>query len=219
MLERYLHGLRLEDPGLEEPAVTRERLRDRFPRGATRRMTQLGLLVGATLLDLDPSDEDTVVYASGYAETRALEGYLESFPTASPTLFQTSIHPSGVQQALIGRQQAVRTLLPLTGSRHLVSQALTAALLAPVARVLVCGGEERGTWLLEARAASDRTFAFAFALTAEPTGALARVSLEPINASAPAEPLPLATFFDALVARRDLAIITPGASRLSLAWL
>jgi hypothetical protein len=219
MVERYLHGLRLDDPGAEEPSLTRERLRDRFPRGATRRMTQLGLLVGATLLDLGPSEEDTVVYASGYAETRALEAYLESFPTASPTLFQTSIHPSGVQQAVIGKQQPIRTLLPLTGSRHLVSQALTAALLAPASRVLVCGGEERGTWLLDQRAASDRTFAFAFALTAEPSAALARLRLDSADTRAAAEPLSLAAFVDALAARRDLAIVTPNASRLSLAWL
>src|SRR3954462_11310267 len=155
MLETYLHALSLADAGQEDPAVTRDRLKDRFPRGATRRMTQLGLLVGAALDDLGPRADDAVVYASAFAETRALEGYLDSFPSASPTLFQTSIHPSAVQQALIGRQHAVGEFFPLTGRGHLVMQALQAALLSPAPRVLVCGGDERGTWLLEQRAASD----------------------------------------------------------------
>ena len=107
MLERYLQGLSLDEPDGEDLAATRERLKNRFPRGATRRMTQLGLLVGAALEDLAPQPDDALVYASAYAETRALEGYLDSFPAASPTLFQTSIHPSAVQQALISRQLEV----------------------------------------------------------------------------------------------------------------
>jgi hypothetical protein len=119
MLERYIQALSATDVGLEEPAATRERLKDRFPRGATRRMTQLGLLVGAALEELGPGTDHALVYASGYAETRALEGYLDSFPAASPTLFQTSIHPSAVQQALIGRQLPVREFFPLTGRLHL----------------------------------------------------------------------------------------------------
>src|SRR5690348_15489769 len=104
MLERYLQSLSVADPGHEDAAASRERLKDRFPKGATRRMTQLGLLIGATLDDLGPRSDDALVYASAYAETRALEGFLDSFPSASPTLFQTSIHPSAVQQALITRQ-------------------------------------------------------------------------------------------------------------------
>ena len=216
MLERYLQALSLADPGLEEPAATRERLRERFPRGATRRMTQLGLLVGVALDDLEPRADDAVVYASSYAETRALEAYLESFPTASPTLFQTSIHPSAVQQALITRQHPVGEFFPLTGRRHLVAQALQTAMLSPAPRVLVCGGEERGTWLLEKGYASARTFAFAFALTAEPEGALARLSLGP--AAGPAGGLALEPFFDALAARQTLDVVAAPGLRLTLTW-
>jgi hypothetical protein len=216
MLERYLQALSLADPGLEEPAATRERLRERFPRGATRRMTQLGLLVGVALDDLAPRADDAVVYASSYAETRALEAYLESFPTASPTLFQTSIHPSAVQQALITRQHPVGEFFPLTGRGYLVAQALQAAMLSAAPRVLVCGGEERGTWLLEKGYASARTFAFALALTTEPAGALARISLgrDPGGGAG----LALEPFFDALAARR--AIDGPAAPglRLTLTW-
>src|SRR6185503_12778557 len=177
MLETYLHALSCADAGIEEPAATRERLKDRFPRGATRRMTQLGMLVGTALEDIRPRAGDALVYASVFAETRALESYLDSFPSASPTLFQTSIHPSAVQQMLIGRQHPVGEFFPVTGRAYLVANAIQAAALCTAPRVLLCGGEERGTWLLEHRVASDRTFAFALALGGARDGALARFSL------------------------------------------
>lgn len=219
MLERYLQALSVEDFGLEEPSATRERLKDRFPRGATRRMTQLGMLVGAALYELDPHAEDSVVYASSYAETRALEGYLESFPSASPTLFQTSIHPSAVQQALITRQHPVGEFFPITGRAHLVAHAVQTALLSPASRVLLCGGEERGTWLLEQKVASERTFAFALALVPAPTGALARVGLEAVAADLPVVPFTLAEFCDRLRARQSIDLIAAPGLRFSLAWL
>jgi hypothetical protein len=219
MVERFLNGLSLTEASTEDLAATRERLKDRFPRGATRRMTQLGLLVGAALDELVPRSDDAVVYASAYAETRALEGYLESFPSASPTLFQTSIHPSAVQQALINRQHPVGEFIPLTGRAHLVAHAIEAALFSPAARVLVCGGEERGTWLLEHDIASDRSFAFAFALTHEPAGALARLTLTPVTPEEKAVEFTLPEFFDALVARRLLDYVAAPGARLTLEWL
>lgn len=218
MLERYLQALSVADFGAEEPAATRERLKERFPRGATRRMTQLGMLVGAALEDIGPQPGDAIVYASAYAETRALEGYLDSFPLASPTLFQTSIHPSAVQQALIGRQMPVGEFFPLTGRAFLPAQALQTALLAPAPRVIVCGGEERGTWLLERRAASERTFALALALTLDPAGALGRISLDTVDASTPAEDFTLPQFCDALRARRAVDRVAAPGLRLQVTW-
>ncbi|HRP05610.1 MAG TPA: hypothetical protein PLV87_11925 [Opitutaceae bacterium] len=40
MLEAFIESLSTEDPGLESPAETRERLKDQFPRNASRRMTR-----------------------------------------------------------------------------------------------------------------------------------------------------------------------------------
>jgi len=219
MLEGYLHALSLCDAGEEDPAVTRERLKERFPRGATRRMTQLGLLIGAALDDLAPRPDDAVVYASAFAETRALEGYLDSFPSASPTLFQTSIHPSAVQQALIGRQHAVGEFFPLTGRSHLVMQALQTALLAPAPRVLLCGGEERGSWLLKQGVASDRSFAFAISLSANSTGALARISLSPLVGPTTVAEFSLYDLFGALTRRHRVDVAGPSGQRLNLTWL
>ena len=219
MLERYLHALSLADGGSEDIAATRERLKERFPRGATRRMTQLGMFIGVALDDLGPRDGDAVVYASAYGESCALEAYLDSFPTPSPTLFQTSIHPSAVQQALIGRQHPVGEFLPCTGRRHLVAHALQAAVLSPAPRVLFCGGEERGTWLLERGIASDRTFALALELRTDPEGAQGRLAIAPAPETAPVEMLPLPEFFAALRGRQSIDQIAAPGLRLSLTWL
>lgn len=215
MPERYIHAVHLDDPGLEEPAATRERLREAFPPGSTRRMTQLGMLVGAVLGPLEPAADDAIVYATGFGESRALEAYLDSFPFPSPTLFQTSIHPGGVQQGLIGRQREVRELIPISAGPHLAAHALLAALLSPAERVLLCGGEERGTWLLEHGAASDRAFAFALALTREPDGALGRVALTGGGGDGA---LPLGDFFDLLRARRAFHGDAAPGLMLDLSW-
>jgi hypothetical protein len=217
MLTKFIHAVHTEDPGLEEPGATRERLKEKFPGMATRRMTQPGLLIASALDPFAPGENDTLIYASCYAEGRALESYLESFPSPSPTLFQTSIHPSAVQQALIGRRQSVRHFFPLAGRAQLVAQAVQAALLAPTPRTILCGGEERGTWLREHSAASDRTFAFALALTAEPAGAVGEISLVESNSSL-AENFLLPDFFEALHARRAVDAAVAPHLRLRMAW-
>jgi hypothetical protein len=179
VLERFLQDLRTDDPGAETPAATRDRLKGRYAPGSTRRMTLLGMLVGSTLGDLSAAADCTIVYASSLGEGRALEDYLASFPCASPTLFQTSIHPSGVQQGLIGRQQSVRELFPLAGGPQLVVQALLTAMLVPEPVSTLTGGEERGTWLVESGAVSDRSFAYAVRLAREPgPNPLGRLVLE-----------------------------------------
>jgi len=216
MLERHIQALCTDDPGDEAPAAARERLKGRFPPGATRRMTTLGLLVGNALAELEPGPEDAVVYATGYAESRALEGFLDSFPAPSPTLFQTSIHPSAVQQLMIGRQSPVREFLPLSGGALFAFHMLRAALLSPAPRVLLCGGEERGSWLLGHGLASARTFAFAAALTAQAgPRALGRVRL----ARAPGDGrLGIEAWFDILRGRAPFAGAVAPGWRMEVAW-
>jgi len=217
MIERYLTGVRLDEPGLEDPSGTRERLRDLFPRGATRRMTQLGLLIGGVLHDLAPAEADTLVYASSFAENQALEDYLASFPNPSPTLFQTSIHPSAVQQVLIARQQAVREFFPLTGRRQLIAHGLLTALMGSGLRALFCGGEERGQWLHEHQMGSDESFAFAIALSRESAGAIGRLRLEQTGAGD--GQLTLREFFGVLRDRRPLRQLAAPGIELELSWL
>ncbi len=205
MTERFIQHLRVELPGPGENAAgARARLADKFPRTALRRMTHLGMLLGSTLDGAPLGPEDAVVYATSYGETRALEDFLASFPGASPLLFQTSIHPGGVQQVLIGRQQPVARLWPLAGRARLVEQALLTALIEPAGRVALVGGEERGSWLLDHQMASARAFAFAAILTREPTGAAGRFVFTPgVHAD---EPCPsLEEFALALSGRRALS--------------
>jgi hypothetical protein len=165
------------DPA-ETAASARARLADKFPRTALRRMTHLGFLTGEALDGVSLGEDDAVVYATTYAETRALEDFLTSFPSASPLLFQTSIHPSAIQQVLIGRQQSIRRFWPMTGRLRLVESALLAALLEPAPRVVLAGGEERGTWLLEQGNASSEAFAFGIVLSRDPIGSQGRIRFE-----------------------------------------
>jgi hypothetical protein len=217
MLERYLQMVVTDDAPEGQLSEVRERLKRHFPPGTVRRMTTLGMLVGSTLAELEPREEDAVVYASGYAESRTLEGFIDSFPTPSPTLFQTSIHPSAVQQLMIGRQCSVGEFLPLSGGSLLAFHALRAAFLAPAARVLLCGGEERGTWLLEYGLASDRTFAFGAALTQERgTAPAARLRLRRAEG---AGELALAAWFDLLRSRAGFSGFVAPGWQLNLEWL
>jgi hypothetical protein len=179
MPERHIQFARMVRPDPAETAASaRTRLADKFPRTALRRMTHLGFLTGEALDGILLREDDAVVYATTYAETRALEDFLTSFPAASPLLFQTSIHPSAVQQVLIGRQQSIRRFWPMTGRVRLVESALLAALLEPAQRVVLAGGEERGTWLLEQGNASNEAFAFGIVLSRDPIGSQGRIRFE-----------------------------------------
>jgi hypothetical protein len=218
MLERYLHQVQVERPVPDETvAAARARLADKFPHAALRRMTHLGLLIGAALDGTPLGPQDAVVYASTYAETRSLEDFLASFPAANPRLFQASIHPGGVQQVLIGRQQPVARLWSLAGRARLVEQALLTALLESAPRVVLIGGEERGTWLLERHLASDRSFAFAAILTLEAAGAAGSVSF---TAEAQAdEPGPTLEDFTRALADRNPLHWHGAGGAWRLAWL
>ena len=216
MIERHIQFAGTEDPGAETPDQTRERLRALYPRSAARRMTQLGLLLGSVLAPVVLREDDALVYASGFGEGRALEDYLASFPYPSPTLFQTSIHPSAVQQVLIARRQAVGRFLPFVGQADLAGQAIQAALLDPAPRTILCGGDERGGRLLEAGITSPEAFAFVLGLSPDPAGALGCLRLEARASAAGALALP--EFFDLIRRRRPLVRpIAPGLV-LTLAW-
>lgn len=216
MLERYIQKIHTNDAGIETLAQTRERLKGAFAPGATRRMTQLGMVVGSALNKLEPQADDSLVYATTFAESRSLESFLDSFPTASPTLFQTSIHPSGAQQALIGRQRSLGEVFSHSGVEQMPAQSLLTAMLAPAARVILCGGEERGDWLVNYYSAQDRTFAYALALTREPGEApLGRLVLLPTDE---AGSMKQSDWFDLLHQRRALDGPIALGWRLQLNW-
>jgi hypothetical protein len=216
MLERFIQKIHTDDAGIETLAETRERLKGAFAPGATRRMTQLGMMVGSALNKLEPQADDTLVYATTFAESRSLESYLDSFPSASPTLFQTSIHPSGAQQALIGRQRSLGEVFSHSGVEQMPAQSLLTTMLAPAARVILCGGEERGDWLVNYYSAQERTFSYALALTREPGAApLGRLALVP---TPEAGSMKQSDWFDLLHQRRALDGPIALGLRLQLTW-
>ncbi len=165
MIRRYV--LRAAAAGPFEGEIPAELVRTwarNFPPNAARRMTHLGLLLGEVMREFPIAPEDAVVYATTFGETVATGRYLESFPAASPLFFQTSIHPSAIEQVLINRGCPVRELTPLAGQPDLSAQAAMTALLTPGGRVLLTGGEEVGTWLRQLDAASNVGFGFALEL-------------------------------------------------------
>jgi hypothetical protein len=215
---RFIHFVRVELPPAAETVVeARARLAEKFPRNVSRRMTHLGLLLGSALDGIPAGPEDAVVYASAFAETRALEDFLTGFPAASPLLFQTSIHPGGIQQVFVQRQQPVARLWPLAGKERLVEQAFATALLEPAERVIVAGGEERGTWMAEQNMAAERAFALALVLTREPAGAAGRVAFAPDDAAAAERCPALEELATALAERRALRWRGVGGN-WTLAW-
>jgi len=149
-----------------------------FPGRSARRMTHLGMLVSLCLRKMVIGAEVPVFYASGFGESESLEKFIDSFPTASPALFQTSIHPSAVEQALIPQKQALQRFYPITGDTNLAGQALENCFLLGGTESALLGGEERGTWLSEHELASNSSFAFGLQLSRGGEGAHGCISID-----------------------------------------
>ena len=227
MIKRYISRAVGEGPFQDTTPDERVRAWTKtFAPNAARRMTRLGLMLGAAMRDFPIGPDDAVVYATTFAETVATERYLDSFPAASPLLFQTSIHPSAIEQVLINRVCPVRELTPLAGQRHLAAQAALTALLTPGPRVLLTGGEEVGTWLRELSAASNVGYAFALDLVASGEEAIGELCWR--RDSAPDVSLPdtdsrassgLEEMFNAVREHQPLRLPVPAGGEISLRWL
>ncbi len=191
------------EPDGESDAL--EVLKAEFGGRAARRMTWLGMMMSHVLKAMPIEEDSCLVYATTYSETCAIEKYLRSFPYPSPQLFQTSIHPSGAEQYLIRAQKAVREFFPLAGEADLVIRALDCLALSPCPQQFLCGGEERGTWLLETGISSETNFAWALELTREPEAALGTIQWKRGSAFA-GESNWLPRFFESLAGRTPLRL-------------
>ncbi len=233
MIRRYV--VRAAAEGLYDGVMPKERVAiwaRNFPANAVRRMSRLGLMLGETLREFPIAPEDAIVYATTFAEPIATERYLESFPSASPLYFQTSIHPSAIEQVLITRGCPVRELTPLAGQAHLSAQAALMALLTPTPRVLLTGGEEIGTWFRDLDAASHVGFAFALELaetvsdeeTAVPAEALGELKWTETQtgcekAAGQESPVgDLRELFQAVRDRQPLRCASPAGGEIALDW-
>ncbi len=228
MIRRLVRRAAAEGPF--DGATPDERAREwtkNFPPNAVRRMTKLGLMLGAALKDFPIEPDDAVVYATTFGESITLARYLESFPTASPLFFQTSIHPSAIEQVLINRACPVRELTPLAGQPDLSAHAALTALLTPGERVLLTGGEEVGSWMRQLDAASNIGFAFALelgpidALTSDAVGELCwtEEGRRDAPSQAPAAvPGDLHELFHAIHERQPMRLPCPSGGEVALMW-
>jgi len=175
MIKRYIQSFIscFPDPINERESV--EQLIPDIPRRSARRMSTLGKqmhhVLGRVRLDLDTS----LIYGTCFTEAIALETYLDSMPFASPTAFQTSIHPGGIEQALIMNKQEVGALFPIAGNNRLFVQMVQTALTCTSPKAVITGGEEKGSWLIDFNLAYLRSFAFSISLSGDAHNALGEI--------------------------------------------
>lgn len=206
MNRRYLTSMAILAPDPADEAGVVRAIKNKIGGRSARRMTDLGLLLGE-VMPQQPIDAATaVIYASAYSETRALESYLDSLPYASPIGFQTSIHPSGVEQVLIHRNQPIGAFFPLAGEPLLFWHALQCVLNCNHPQVLLLAGEQRGEWTLEHGLGYPYTYALRMQFSREPCAeTIATLEWDPQTAAAAQAPSPsLHALIPDLVARRTL---------------
>jgi len=195
-------------------------LKAEFPGRSARRMTRLGMQMSHVLRGMSLSEESSLVYATRFSETQTIEKFLGSFPFPSPQAFQTSIHPGGVEQFLIQNKQSIREFFPLAGGTDLLFRALQTAMLCRGSRIIICGGEETGTWLQEAGASSESNYAWALELTGAAKASenvLGRLTwIELAGAEGASELLP--DFFTALQNSKPYRYRSAEGSELELNW-
>ncbi len=191
-----------------------------IPTRSARRMSLLGKIVYWLLEPAPPIETDAIVYATTHAESRALEKYIRDLPdAASPTLFQTSVHPGGIQQALIARQQAVGILLPLCGEAHLIAQLCQSGLTLHAEQTYLVLAEEQGDVLLPHGLASPASYGVVLKLSAshreESLGTLRWDPCSPGAGQADLDPL---AFVRAVESRRSIHWDSPMGGRIELEW-
>lgn len=194
-----------------------EALRNEFGGRAARRMTRLGMMMSHVLKQMPIQEGSSLVYATTFSETCAIEKYLGSFPYPSPLMFQTSIHPSGAEQYLIQNKQAVREFYPLAGGNDLLVRALECIQRSMGETLVLCGGEERGTWLRKASASSEVNYAWALELSHEDTGAQGSISWQDGGSFSRSADL-LIRFLESLVSREHVYFECEGTGYLELDW-
>jgi hypothetical protein len=218
MLKRYIHQVAtvFPDPAREGDAMAP--LVAALPPRVVRRMSRLGILLNHVLKGMPVGVDSTLIYATTFTETGALETYLRSFPYASPTAFQTSIHPGGVEQALILDQREVGTFIPLAGKDTLVASALQCALLSDSEDVVLCGGEEAGTWLRDYALSYPVSYAYAIHLSIREEGSLGCITWSATEGCTQ-DKLPAADLFAArMKAAEDMILGDRWVGRFAVTW-
>ncbi len=205
------------EPSLNESEALAA-LKAEFPGRSARRMTRLGMQMTHVLRSLDIQEDCSLIYASSFSETCTIEKFLDSFPFPSPQAFQTSIHPSGVEQFLIQNKQPVTELFPLAGLGDLLFRALDTALLCQNEQIILCGGEERGTWLGDTGVSAEANYAWAIEVRTQAIDdAVARIAWRGL-AEADGDAKLIPNLIEALRAETVYRYRASGGGELELSW-
>lgn len=218
MISRYIASFKCCFPDPENDAAAVAALVPDIQKRAARRMSLLGRQIFHVMSDIDLDLDTSLIYGTTFTEAKALETFLDSIPYASPTAFQTSIHPGGIEQALIMRRQEVAALFPLAGDRTLFLQMIQTALTCSTPRAVILGGEEKGTWLQEFDLAYPRLFAFSMEIRKEPGNCAGSITWDNEN---PLESPVLPCLEDAVRAlhsRETLIFGSPDHGRFRIDW-
>ena len=221
MHTRYIHLANTFGPFEQTEMEVVKELKRNFPPMISRRMTKLALMIGECIKGESMEVTDAVIYATTFSETACLEKYLDSFPTPSPLMFQNSIHPSGMEQVLIARKQAVEEFMSFGGDDHILHSAIVATFTSDQPTQWLIGAEEKGTWLTEKECASAFDFAYAVKLSKEAEGALAKLVWTPAQNVEDASQATTTTldFLNILKTRKDCSMEAQSLGQLELNWV
>lgn len=216
MNKLWIHQARTWTERNPESPDELDALKAGFGARVARRMTRLGMMMSDVLSELEIAEPTSIVYATTYSETRAIEKFLDSFPYPSPQGFQTSIHPSGVEQFLIQRKHALDEYFPLAGGHDIFIRGLDSLLGCAHANLVYCGGEERGTWLEAMELSSRHNFAWALRLSASSEGAIGAITWESSGEFGP--DFNICALVDAIRGREAFIYQNAESGRVELTW-
>jgi hypothetical protein len=202
------------------PDALRSELSGHLPKLAVRKFSDSGLQMASVLRELGTSEDEPVISASTFAESRSLEEFIDSFPAPSPARFQRSVHPSAVQQARVVVNAPLRTYIPIAGQEGIAIVAVRTALSLGEGVMHLVGGEECGTWSVGIKAGSGTGFAFGLKL--EPVGTksdtLGTISWTPDASGNASSDASLLTLHRAICGRRAYAATHPDMGTIAIEW-
>ncbi len=218
MIKTFIHQVRTTS---KQGTFTNDELseyRKRFEVSEARRLTPLALLLGDVIRPFNIIGDDTVVYATTYSESLILEKYFASMPAASPTYFQNSVHPSGIEQVFIARKLPITCLLPFAGSDNLMLGVFSAILLSTSKCRYLVGGEFQATWMSETSCASDVSFAYALHFSVEKAGAIGQLTWETDGVNTEEHSMGNVLFYQKIRDRQKIRITNPDYGVFNLEW-
>lgn len=217
MLRSFIQNVFCLGPRGALSSEERQELGAGLPRSSLRRCSDLGILMATAMDALAIQENDPIVFLSKGSEARALEAYLESFPTPSPTRFQTSVHPGSIQQVRVARQAPIADYTPMIGDACLPLVGLRTVLFKEPGGCVVLGGEEQCGWLDRYDMGSTEAFVFGFRLSSEEVGCLGEVAFS-FDAVRVTEDVRLPQFFRAIRDRLPLQLAHPDIGQIQLKW-